>query len=189
MSIVIATPDVIGDGNVLQVDLVDIYYGDSPLGIPIIDVTIVDENGVSLQPQGDIEICIDSNGVDSDNPCLGFFNELNNEWECEDTCLEEDNKGLYCGITSHLSRFTLLLDPGGTTGNERCGSDSWNGITPTPWGDAIVIASACILVFCIGIIVIILITLKPRIHGSEYIRISTLRKRESRMSIQASSQS
>ena len=168
----------------MKVDLVDFYWGDITLGTPIIDVTIYDANGIAVQPQNDIEICF--HGTETDDPCLGVLNELNNEWECEDACLEEDNDGMYCGNTPHLSRFTLLLDPGGISGNERCGSDSWDGITPTSWGDVILIVSVCLLVFCFGIIVIVVVTLVPSLHGAEHVRISTLRNHQSHMSALAS---
>ena len=52
--------------------------------------------------------------------CLGYLDERTGKWECEDPCLEQDQNGLYCGSTGHLTSFALLLSGGGN--NDPCAS-------------------------------------------------------------------
>ena len=51
--------------------------------------------------------------TDSDGACLSFLNE-NNEWECEDECLEKDvnenGDSTLCGFTEHFTTFSILLN-------------------------------------------------------------------------------
>ena len=50
--------------------------------------------------------------VDRNDACLSFLNE-NNEWECEDKCLDsktnERGETTLCGNTNHFTTFAILF--------------------------------------------------------------------------------
>jgi len=91
------------------------------VGSSVLDITITDPFGILITSLPDeLEICITTGNRDPDDyECLGFFNEQERRWECEDRCLEERRQFL-CGTTDHLTSFALLL--GGNNNENECGS-------------------------------------------------------------------
>jgi len=175
VSIITANQNVIGSQNTLKVELVS---DESSQSGTVIDVSLIDPTGASVQPQGNVELCFSPKDGNEEDQCLGFLNEETNEWECEDECLEKDDHGLLCGDTSHFSKFSLLLDVSGS-GNSDCSGSSWNGITNYQWLDILIIVIVILVVICFSFIIIIIASLFPRFHGKEYVRIKTLRSNTS----------
>lgn len=87
----------------------------------VLDVTVVGGSGELITSFDDpIELCFQTNESEGD-VCLGFYND-NEEWECEDYCLESTSEGV-CGETNHLTSFALLLDSSAGS-DDKCGSAS-----------------------------------------------------------------
>lgn len=87
----------------------------------VLDVTVVGENGELITSFDEpIELCFETDQSEGD-VCLGFYND-NEEWECEDYCLESTSEGV-CGETRHLTSFALLLDSSAGSA-DKCGSGS-----------------------------------------------------------------
>lgn len=166
------TEDVLAAGSVLEVE--ETIVNDSAFASSLVlDVTLRSARGEAIQPDGEIEICFTPNdGVDTDEACLGTEAE-DGEWVCVD-CVRTKNDRL-CGSTDHLSFYALLdISAGGQKGE--CTSQSSSGfITGVGWGDAVLLVSVTAAVLCVGIIIIVIITLFPKIHGKEYARIRTAR--------------
>lgn len=102
------------------------------MGSSVIDLTLTDANGDPLQFDGEIELCfglLDSN-ADITRACLGYLDEEQGEWVCQDESLEGGESGEYCGGTSHFTNFALLL--GATCGPEGCSSGA-KGDTVIQW--------------------------------------------------------
>lgn len=83
-----------------------------------------------------VTICFDNNeviksAVAGKTACLGYFDEHDKAWVCEDACLEVDKGGKVCGTTDHFTNFAVLLEGGG--GKERCRQpdDDWTGAAAT----------------------------------------------------------
>jgi len=100
-----------------------------------------------------VEICLSVPGnVDIKDTCLSFLNE-NDEWECEDECLNSktNNKGeeTLCGETDHFTTFALLF----AIDLEDCDNDN-QGINATlGWLTlALVILAICLVFFAVGVI-------------------------------------
>lgn len=80
-----------------------------------------------------VEICFSNSGViekavKSNDACLGFFDERDKQWVCEDRCLETNDDGQVCGSTGHFTNFAILLSGG--SGKEQCGrggNDDYTG--------------------------------------------------------------
>jgi len=62
--------------------------------------------------------------VENNDACLGFFDEHDKQWRCEDTCVEVNDKGQVCGSTDHFTNFAVLLSGG--DGKEKCGGEAKN---------------------------------------------------------------
>ena len=74
----------------------------------ILDITLFNEFGVSIQPLYNIEVCFSiDDTVNKEDSCLGYFNEETREWECEDKCMDE-KENLLCGKTGIIYSFVLL---------------------------------------------------------------------------------
>lgn len=94
------------------------------IGSVIVDITVFDESGRSVTEFDDsIEICLEvEEDEDDGEACLGFYDEEEGVWECEDPCLERSsNSRQLCGDTEHLTTFSILLDSSGG-GNDPCNS-------------------------------------------------------------------
>lgn len=79
---------------------------------------------IELGPSGtfdaELEVCLEYNGGENvDDLCLGFVND-DDEWVCEDACLESKDNGQLCGKTNHFTNFALLL---GGEGGGSCECD------------------------------------------------------------------
>lgn len=76
----------------------------------VIDISLVDSTGARVQPGDDIEICLEVSDSDrvEDEGCLSFFDEMRNEWVCEDPCLDVDNNTA-CGTVDHLTKYAAPL--------------------------------------------------------------------------------
>lgn len=106
------------------------------------DIYIADAFGLEIPFDGEATICLDINSpekVSKKRSCLGFFNEVTQEWECEDKCLEKNDSGQFCGSTSHFTSFAVLfygLDGPGAN----CASTPNNYIFDVYWKDLILTA-------------------------------------------------
>jgi hypothetical protein len=65
-------------------------------------------------------VCMAADLQRPDGACLGFIDESVSPpaWRCEDPCLSKDNRGQWCGTTSHFTNFAILLSGGATS--EEC---------------------------------------------------------------------
>lgn len=142
----------------------------------IVNVVLEDIFGISVQPNGDIEVCLTVSDVDEakDNGCLSFYDEDRDRWVCEDPCLEFDGDTA-CGTTDHLTNFAVLL----TGGNGDCSDDDDGYIFDAGWKDGVLVGSVFLVVVGVAILVLIIALLFPgfmaRLHGKEYTRIRSLR--------------
>mgnify|MGYP005993650551 CR=1 FL=1 len=80
----------------------------------VLVLELFDEAGNPVQPEGEVEICFQSNFVgDSSELCLAFINS-SGDWECQDLNLNVTD-GQLCGVTDHFTEFALLqiseIDP------------------------------------------------------------------------------
>ena len=108
----VSVPDSVVEGSgELVVTVIDQpnIYDDTTLGSPILELLLFDESGREVTDLDDeVEICLQSNiDPDDDDICLGFLDEEEN-WVCEDPCLEERDEG-YCGQTGTLTQLFPLL--------------------------------------------------------------------------------
>jgi len=98
--------------------------------------------------------------VDEDDACLGFIDEDEKEFKCEDECLERNDEDQLCGETSHFTNFAILLQGGGSSGG-KCGSSTNDFITGVWWGDLTLTASLLGCCCCFGIVFILLALFVP----------------------------
>ena len=89
---------------------------------------IVDSFGNEIDLPGEVEICLNVTTKDDievgclslfclfvllilkiQKTCLSYFDESTQEWKCEDSCLEKNDQGQYCGSTAHFTSFAILL--------------------------------------------------------------------------------
>jgi hypothetical protein len=70
-------------------------------------------NGLSFQKAATVCLTL-AEGVKSDTACLGYYDEQNKKWVCEDTCLKSKESKL-CGKTDHFTNFAILLTGGNGT--------------------------------------------------------------------------
>jgi len=119
----------------------------------VVDVTVVDSNGEVVDKfDGDeLEVCFSTAEFDTDDVCLGFFNE-DEQWECQDYCLSsttsDEGEELLCGNTDHLTNFALLLDTDAGS-SSRCGSSSMDLLYVY-----LSVAFVCISIFIVSAVVI-----------------------------------
>ena len=130
----------------------------------IISVEMFDENGNPItQFDEAFEICIRAPREKQNDFCLGFFDESNFDWECEDECPDEISRGdteLMCGKTNHLTNFALLLNGKDGNGND-CDSFEGDFITGSAYGDLILFLSFLAGAVCCVCCVILLVTFTP----------------------------
>ena len=140
----------------------------------VIDVTVDGEL------DGDSTLCFVVDESRSDlrtKGCLGFYND-ENEWECEDACLDVEDDEV-CGKTSHFSTFAILLGGAGSAAGG-CGvSTAYNGIFSKVGYDIALGAGVMGLVLCCCLIIIIVVMFVPParrfVYGKEGHRIRKLR--------------
>mmetsp|Transcript_3208 Transcript_3208/g.11201 ORF Transcript_3208/g.11201 Transcript_3208/m.11201 type:complete len:234 (+) Transcript_3208:3763-4464(+) len=124
----------------------------------VLDVTVVGENGELITEFDDpIELCFNSD-ESKDDVSLGFYND-DNEWECEDYCLESTDSGV-CGETKHLASFALLLDSGAGSSDE-CGSGSTDYLYVYLSAGAVGLAVITIVVF------VVLLEVRVRVKAAQ----------------------
>ena len=133
----------------------------------VLDVTVVGESGELITSFDDpIELCFETDQNEGD-VCLGFYNE-NEEWECEDYCLQSTSDGV-CGETDHLTSFALLLDSSAGS-SDKCGSASTDY--------TYVYLSAGFVVFAVIVVVVGLIIAEARIRVKMRVREESFRSIE-----------
>lgn len=167
------TEDVLASGTVLQLDE-RVVVDDRLASNLVLDVTLLTADGQAVQPDGDIEICFTPNdGVDTDEACLGTEDD-EGEWVCVD-CVRTQNER-FCGTTDHLSFYALLdISSGGQKGECSSANSSDGFMTGVGWGDAVLILSVTGAVVCAGLILIVIVSVLPGVHGKEYDRIRSTR--------------
>ena len=136
----------------------------------MINVELV-QSGSTVQPIAPVEICLEV--TSREEACLSFFNENTQEWECEDPCLQYEGN-LACGTTTHFTNFAILLS-GGSGSGAQCGDSENDWILNSGWQDGILISSLCACCFCGVILVMIIGTIFPKLHGEEHKRIDIIR--------------
>jgi len=148
----------------------------------VVDV-VVDEHA----PTFDAKLCFDpstSSGQTSDM-CLGYYDEDQNRWVCEDHCLTQEG-GKLCGKTSHFTMFALLLSGRSGLSSDPCGSDSTDYITGVWWGDLTLMVSllvVAVLFVLLASISFYIPGLKKIWLGEEGVRVK--KSREHSMSIRS----
>jgi len=106
-------PESVAPGGTVSVAFVSDIPDERDLGNIIVDIRIQDSFGLPVtELSEDVTICLEHEGNVDDSTCLGFFNVKTNEWECQDSCLEQQGNRL-CGRTDHLTSFALLLEGNG----------------------------------------------------------------------------
>ena len=145
----------------------------------VVDIIAVNGYGVEILFEDSARICLEVNDTSiAEDSCLGFYNEEDQIWECEDPCLEQDNDGQLCGSTSHFTSFAVLFQG---TGAGRCDKSSTNNIyiLGEPWKDSLLIVGVTLgILLCAGLIVIFSFTPVGRviILGDEGHRIFHVRE-------------
>lgn len=148
----------------------------------IVSLTLVDQFGNLLQPNGDVEICfyIDQNeNRNYDNDCLGYLDESTKppSWKCEDQCLtKNDDKNKICGDTDHFTNFALLLN--GASSSVSCSNEN-NYIFDASWKDGVLIGSVAFFIIAMLLIIAFLFSVTPQgkkvLLGDEGYRIYKVR--------------
>ena len=147
---------------------------------PVFDIFVVDSSGNEVEFDGEAEICFNvtsNNQVSIKRSCLAYFNEITQEWECEDECLKKNKNEQFCGTTTHFTAFSVLfygIDGPGAA----CSSTPNPYIFDEYWQDLILIASfigASICCFCLVAICSRFYLCKRIILGKEGFRINKLR--------------
>lgn len=94
-------------GTQLNIDLVE-YPSEGSLGSAVVDLTLTDSQGRTVEFAGNIELCFSLTGAAAEFGCLGYYDEECEEWVCEDKNLQ-DKQGQVCGSTNHFTSFALLI--------------------------------------------------------------------------------
>jgi len=121
----------------------------------IISVTLTDLYGTEVALTGEVELCFSSSLANIEGQCLGFLNEQN-QWECQDECLEPKN-GQLCGTTTHFTNFALLLGGGG----DACGTSAEEDYVIAILSGSF-IAAAFLIVLASGILVEVRLLIKRK---------------------------
>lgn len=139
------------------------------IGSPVFDITLVDEFERDIPFSGDIELCLPSLSEDIDvkTTCLGYFDEETSSWDCEDYCLEERNSNQFCGKTSHLTLFALLLDV--RKAPSRCG---YPQIDPAMKWATVGFGIAGIVAVAVGSVVVEIRIQRRRYHRRAIVRMA-----------------
>ena len=154
---------------------------------PVFDIFVVDSSGNEVEFDGEAEICFNvtsNNQVSIKRSCLGYFNEITQEWECEDECLEKNKNEQFCGTTTHFTAFSVLfygIDGPGAA----CSSPPNPYIFDEYWQDLILTASfigAAICCFCLCVFCSRFYFCRRIIFGRETIRIEKMRHSEIQIS-------
>ena len=113
----------------------------------VVEIIAIDYFGIEIEFEDEATICLEVNDTQSlSDSCLGFFDVKDNEWKCEDPCLEVDNDGRACGTTNHFTSFAVLFQG---TGAGKCASDSDNQyyILHSGWQDMLLVLGCSIFIF------------------------------------------
>ena len=135
------------------------------ISIGVVNITAFTDNGIPILTFGEpVEICLAvTPETDKNGACLSFLNE-NNEWECEDECLDKDvnenGDTTLCGFTDHFTTFAILF----TGVDTKCNKDDTVLDTTIAWISFGLIC--CALVFIV--IGIILIEIRYRRRALEF---------------------
>eukprot|EP01094_Clydonella_sp_ATCC50884_P003899 TRINITY_DN13003_c0_g1_i1.p1 TRINITY_DN13003_c0_g1~~TRINITY_DN13003_c0_g1_i1.p1 ORF type:complete len:757 (-),score=152.92 TRINITY_DN13003_c0_g1_i1:123-2141(-) len=125
-----------------------------------------------VQLRDDVELCFDVSDTETDNRCLGYFDEEARTWRCEDRCLSEQD-GQLCGDTDHFSNWAVLIAGGAGGSDDPCseenpyftGSALWDGLT-------VAFVFLGILSLCVIVLVISFVpSVREFLYGPEGARI------------------
>ena len=142
------------ENSQIFVDIVQIngYESVGLISTEAVDINVFTPGGDPItrfaQP---VEICLSvPENVDRNDACLSFLNE-NNEWECQDECLDsktnERGEKALCGETDHFTTFALLFSIDG----EDCNNDNQDLNATLGWLTlALVILAICIVMIAVG---------------------------------------
>ena len=132
---------------------------------------IVNINLSSPLPKGDFSalICLTLNERDDniDDLCLGYYDEDQDEWICEDSCLQEtSNQGRIeaCGETDHFTNFAILLVGGGGVNGDPCASSGDFYFTGDWRGDAAVAGGVALIILFLCVSIVLVATIKKEIE-------------------------
>ena len=79
----------------------------------VVNITLVSNEGLPITKlDSPLTICLQRSNSSKEKVCLGYYDESKAKWRCEDLCLTRSNgtdKNSFCGRTSHLTNFALLL--------------------------------------------------------------------------------
>lgn len=87
--------------------------------------TVVDLSVLPFAAGEVAQVCAEvKSGTPIEGTCLGYFDETQARWKCEDPCLKASSadggsRDLLCGDTSHFTSFAVLLSGGKS--NSECG--------------------------------------------------------------------
>jgi hypothetical protein len=141
-----------------------------------VEVTLQNDNGMPVQPQDPIEICLP--GTQTDQRCLGFLDESQNPptWKCQDPCLQKKQGGLVCGKTPHLTSFAILL----TGIKDPCGNNANEQILGTVGKDGILVGSVAAFIIIVAVVIAAIGTFTPFgrsvVYGREGMRVRQARE-------------
>lgn len=149
------------------------------LASDVVDISFRNPSDPEIPQRFQVEVCLKGTVQEGDR-CLGFYNERHNppRWECEDTCVEANDEGYYCGKTSHFTYFALLLRGGAEWKGCKAGRDY---VTGSYEGDLILTAACVAAMLCFGCFIILMASTSTSggrfCRGKEGYRIERLRSR------------
>ena len=150
----------------------------------IVDVSLINAAGNSVQPNSTVQICLQTNKQENKKDlCLGSYQEATGEWKCDDPCLKSNKNGLLCGDVDHFTNFAILLNGNGGDGD--C-DHSESYITGSYDGDLILVIVLLLSCCCLVILVAFFSSFKPfdRIfYSPDAIKARTLRAHNSQKSV------
>lgn len=104
---------------------------DTDIRIKLVERPVVDVKRASgvydFTPDGQTfkapaTVCLGASFAPDESVCLGYYDEDNRSWKCQDECLEQVSPSFWCGKTDHFTNFAILLR-GSSSKENRCGAD------------------------------------------------------------------
>lgn len=117
------TIDLNGNANEDQTLVVTLVnperYPNRQFSSVVLDIKLFSQDDVEVTEFKDqpVKLCFSSYSNDKKDNCLSYFSAKSLNWECEDSCVDEQDDNFYCGNTDHFTNFALLL---GATEEDEC---------------------------------------------------------------------
>jgi hypothetical protein len=112
----------------------------------------------SFRAQICLEVTTKKSGESKSDLCLGFFDEEEDRWVCQDSCLKRNSsssssgKETLCGTTDHFTSFAILL-VGGSVKGDKC-NEELRYVTGSWKGDSGLVGALILLMLIIALILV-----------------------------------